>query len=305
MNTRPISLRPWVQNDRHLQMLNIAGLLNTAQQQLVTSPTPRLDAEQLLAHVLGKSRTWLHTWPEHVPDSTSVAHYRQLLQQSRAGVPLAYLTGSCGFWSLELKVTRDTLIPRADTETLIEWALELILPSLRCTIADLGTGSGAIALSLARERPACQITATDISAAALAVARENAASNRISNVRFSQGHWFAALQNSHYDLIVSNPPYVADADPHLQALQHEPQTALVAGSNGLADLYFLISGAAAHLHPHGWLLLEHGHEQGTAVRRALREHGYQNIATRRDPGGHERISGGQSPAAAGAGITVP
>jgi len=210
---------------------------------------------------------------------------------------VAYLTGSRAFWSLELKVTPATLIPRPDTETLVEWALERLPPAAALSIADLGTGSGAIALALARERPQCRITATDASAAALAVAQDNAASNQIANVAFRAGRWFAPLAGERYHLIVSNPPYIPAADPHLGRgdLRFEPRSALAAGPDGLDDIRLLVAGAPHHLTANGWLLLEHGYDQAAAVRTLLLQHGYHEVQTRHDATGHERISGGRAP----------
>jgi release factor glutamine methyltransferase len=269
--------------------------LLATQVQLDDSATPRLDAELLLCHVLDKSRAWLRTWPERALTADEQAAFAELVARRAAGEPVAYLTGRCGFWSLELKLTPATLIPRPDTETLVEWALELIPATAAWRIADLGTGSGAIALALGRERPGCRILATDASAAALAVAQENAALNGIGNVAFRQGAWYAPLAGERHELIVSNPPYIAEHDPHLAALCHEPRSALTAGPDGLDDIRLLIAGAPHHLTPDGWLLLEHGWDQGAAVRDLLQRHGYRQVQTRRDGAGHERSSGGQCP----------
>lgn len=276
-------------------MQTLADALAAAQQQLTDSDTPHLDAELLLCRVLDKNRAWLRTWPERALTADEQAAFQALVSRRVAGEPVAYLTGRCGFWSLELKVTPATLIPRPDTETLVEWALELIPADAAWHIADLGTGSGAIALAIARERPHCHILATDASAEALAVAEENAALNQIGNVAFRHGLWFAPLAGERHDLIVSNPPYIAEHDSHLAALRHEPRSALTAGADGLDDLRLLIAGAPHHLAPDGWLLLEHGWDQGAAVRALLQQHGYRQVQTRRDGAGHERISGGQCP----------
>lgn len=273
----------------------VAQALAAAQQRLTESYTPRLDAELLLCHLLGKNRAWLRAWPERTLTADEQAAFETLISRRAAGEPVAYLTGNRAFWSLELKVTPATLIPRPDTETLVEWALELIPPDAVWHIADLGTGSGAIALALGRERPHCHILATDASTAALAVAQENAARNQIGNVTFLPGIWYAPLAGRRQHLIVSNPPYIPAADPHLGRgdLRYEPLTALAAGTDGLDDIRLLVAGAPHHLEAGGWLLLEHGYDQGADVRALLQQHGYCEVLTRRDAAGHERISGGR------------
>ncbi len=278
-------------------MPTVAQSLASAQQQLSDSDAPRLEAELLLCHLLGKNRAWLRAWPERALTADEQAAFETLVARRASGEPVAYLTGSRAFWSLELKVTPATLIPRPDTETLVEWALERLPPAAALSIADLGTGSGAIALALARERPQCRITATDASAAALAVAQDNAASNQIANVAFRAGRWFAPLAGERYHLIVSNPPYIPAADPHLGRgdLRFEPRSALAAGPDGLDDIRLLVAGAPHHLTANGWLLLEHGYDQAAAVRTLLLQHGYHEVQTRHDATGHERISGGRAP----------
>ncbi|WP_127478190.1 peptide chain release factor N(5)-glutamine methyltransferase [Sulfurivermis fontis] len=282
-------------------MPTVAEALAAAQLTLTGSDTPRLDAELLLCHVLDKNRAWLRTWPERALTADEQATFAELVARRAAGTPVAYLTGHCGFWSLELRVTPATLIPRPDTETLVEWALELIPADAAWSIADLGTGSGAIALAIGRERPRCRIVATDASADALAVAQENATLNQVNNVAFRHGAWFTPLAGERHHLIVSNPPYIAEHDPHLAGLRHEPRSALSAGPDGLDDIRLLIAGAPHHLPPDGWLLLEHGWDQGAAVRELLQRHGYRQVQTRRDGAGHERISGGQCPLITAAG----
>jgi release factor glutamine methyltransferase len=271
--------------------------LLTARSRLAHSDTPDLDAELLLCHVLEKNRAWLRAWPERTLTVDEQAAFETLITRRAAGEPVAYLTGRRGFWSLELKVTPATLIPRPDTETLVEWALELIPAGAAWRIADLGTGSGAIALSLAHERPHCRLVATDASIDALAVAQDNAATSQIGNVEFRAGLWFAPLAGTRYHLIVSNPPYIAAGDPHLSRgdLRFEPATALAAGADGLDDIRLLVAGAPQHLEAGGWLLLEHGWDQGAAVRALLQQQGFREVSTRRDAAGHERISGGQWP----------
>jgi len=255
----------------------------------------RFEAELLLAHVLGRSRTWLFAWPEFVPGDERVAHFEALVAARVRGEPVAYLTGRREFWSLDLDVTPDVLIPRPDTELLVELALVRIPLDTECALADLGTGSGAIALALAHERPRASVLATDASAAALAVARANARRLQRANVAFAQGDWYAALGQRRFDLIASNPPYIAAADRHLGEgdLRFEPAAALASGADGLDAIRTLVAGAAAHLHSRGWLLLEHGWDQATDVRALLLASAFDEVASYRDRGGHERVSAGR------------
>lgn len=253
------------------------------------------ETEWLLAHVLGwpRSRLWSHA---EMP--LSVAQWDQLAALATrrlTGEPLAYLTGQTGFHALTLAVGPATLIPRPETELLVETALALALPAA-ARVADLGTGSGAIALALATERPHWQVVAVDRSAAALTVAHANAAQLGLDRrVLCVQGDWCAPLAPGGCDLIVANPPYLAANDPHLPALRHEPRSALVAGPTGLEDLARIIHEAAASLAPEGWLLLEHGWDQGQAVQDLLTAAGYRAVAWRQDFAGHDRIGLGQRP----------
>ena len=265
------------------------------------SPTARLDAEVLLCHVLGVDRTWLYTWGDRTAEAAAIAHFDALLARRGAGEPVAYLTGEREFWGLCLATESSTLIPRPDTETLVEAALEkaALAPG---RLLDLGTGTGAIALALASERPGWAVLGVDLRAEAVALATRNAERLGITNAEFRQSDWFSALgqegqAGERFDLIVSNPPYLADDDPHLARgdVRFEPVSALVAGEDGLADLHHLVRTARAHLVPGGWLLLEHGAEQGAAVREALVAAGYRGVASRRDLAGHERVSLGGWP----------
>ena len=252
----------------------------------------RLDAQLLLLHVLGRAQTdraWLlaHDTDPLAPEQG--AAFTLLCGRRAGGEPLAYIVGRKEFYGLALMVDPRVLVPRPDTETLVEWALELT--GSGSTVVDLGTGSGAIALAIKKHRPDAIVEAVDMSAPALAVAAANAQALGL-DVRFRQGSWLDATE-TRYDLIVSNPPYVAEADPHLDALQHEPLAALAAGPDGLRDIRTIVSQAPAHLRRGGWLLLEHGHDQAAAVRGLLAEAGFQRVASRRDLAGIERCSGGQ------------
>ncbi len=251
------------------------------------------DARLILAHVLERDPAWLFAWPEHELDEAQLARYRELLRRRAAGEPLAYLTGEKEFWSLPLKVTPATLVPRPETELLVELALKRGHDHGKAKVLDLGTGAGAIALALAHERRRWEITATDVSPEALAVAAENARRLGLANVRFLQGDWYRAVPaGERFHLILSNPPYVAEDDPHLErgALPHEPRRALVSGPDGLDDLRTLIAGAPGHLEPGGRLLVEHGMDQGAAVRALFRQADFQRVETHRDLAGRDRVT---------------
>jgi release factor glutamine methyltransferase len=267
-----------------------SGRLRTAGEG-VTS-TPDLDAQLLLAHVLGLPRVRLKSHPEGLGEPLQVAQYRELLARRAAGEPVAYLTGSRDFWSLDLAVTPQVLIPRPETELLVERALALG-PAGEARVADLGTGSGAVALALASERPGWQVLATDSSRDALEVARGNATRLGLTRVEFRHGDWYQPLGGERFDLLLSNPPYVAPDDPALHGLRHEPRCALTPGSDALACLHELARGAPSHLAAGGWLLLEHGATQAAAVHRALVLAGLRYVRSHRDLAGHERMTEGQ------------
>ncbi|WP_028008965.1 peptide chain release factor N(5)-glutamine methyltransferase [Solimonas flava] len=273
--------------------MKLGAVLTQAQAALAgCSDSPRLDAELLLGHVLGGSRAQLFARLHDELDAADVARFDALLQRRRGGEPVAYLCGTQGFWSLTLEVSPDVLVPRPETELLVEWALERIPARGAFAVADLGTGSGAIALALAVERGDARIVATDVSAAALRIARRNAQRAGRPDVDWREGSWWQPLAGERFDLIVSNPPYIADQDPHLEALRHEPLQALSDGADGLQALREIVGGAALHLRPGGWLLVEHGWDQGEAVRGLFAAAGFGDIATRRDLEGRERVTGG-------------
>lgn len=275
-------------------MTIIASLLRAAE--LPDSPTARLDVELLLAAALGKSRSYLHTWPEKIVSSEAAQLFASYLQRRRSGEPVAYILGQQGFWKLDLEVAPHTLIPRPDTELLVEAALEL-LPAVPAQVLDLGTGSGAIALALASERPAWQVTAVDRVLEAVALAERNRQRLDLGNVRVLNSHWFSALAGQRFQLIISNPPYIAATDPHLVAgdVRFEPASALVAGVDGLDDLRLIVAQAPAHLEAGAWLMLEHGCDQAEAVRDLLSGQGFEQVHSRTDLGGHQRISLGRLP----------
>lgn len=253
----------------------------------------RLDALLLIGHVLQRDRTWLVAHGEQVLTTRETTAIAALMNRRAAGVPLAYLLGRHEFHGLMLAITPDVLDPRPDTETLVDWALGLI-PSADAPlrVLDLGTGSGAIALALKAARPACEVHATDASAPALAVAQGNAQALGLA-VAFHEGFWWEAAPAGRFDLVLSNPPYIAEDDPHLPALMHEPRSALVAPDDGLGDLRCIIEGAPDQLQPGGWLLLEHGHTQGGAVADLLTRSGFVEVGHRQDLGGHVRCTGGR------------
>jgi len=274
----------------------VAQLLTAAATQLsAISDSPRLDAEILLAHVLKRSRTWLFTWPDKVPNAEEVSAFHGLIQRRAVGEPVAYLTGEREFWSLPLAVSPATLIPRPDTETLVAVALEHFgHQAIRAL--DLGTGTGAIALALAHERPQWELVAVDREAAAVALALCNRDRLQLTNVEILQSDWFATV-SGHFDLIVSNPPYIDPADPHLQRgdVRHEPASALVAKQGGLADLAHIIATGVNYLASEGLLIVEHGADQGEAVRKLFSKGGYQKVASIRDLAGLERVTLGYAP----------
>jgi release factor glutamine methyltransferase len=257
-----------------------------------TTAAARLEAAVLLAHVLHVPRARISSHPEAAVTPAQAESYRSVLLRRAAGEPLAYLTGRREFWSLQLAVSPEVLVPRPETELLVERALALG-PTARARVADLGTGSGAIALALAHERPQWQLIATDLSAAGLAVARANAAALGFTHIEFRLGDWYAPLSGERFDLLLSNPPYVAAEDPALEVLRHEPRLALTPGKDAFAALRALVRGAAQHLAERGWLLLEHGATQAAELRAALVLAGFRHVRSHRDLAGHERMTEGQ------------
>lgn len=258
--------------------------------------TARIEVQCLLQHVLTVNRAYLLTYPERVLDKDESARYTALFELRKDGVPIAYLLGEREFFGLNFKVTADTLIPRADTEVLVEQALQKMQPHRECHVLDLGTGSGAVALAIAHTRADAQVVAVDASVAALDVARINAQRLNINNVRLVASDWFTALAEKRFDLIVSNPPYIEENDVHLAMgdVRFEPRSALTSGKEGLDDIRCICNDAKAHLYPGGWLMLEHGYNQAAQVRQLLLEAGFVAVASVQDLSGIERVSIGSA-----------
>ena len=271
-------------------------LLNAGSRWLdASSDSPRLDAELLLAYALDKPRSYLYQTLSATVPADAADRYAALLGQRASHRPLAQLIGRREFWTFSLKVTADTLVPRPETELLVEQALRRIPPDTQLAVADLGTGTGAVAIAIASERPRCRVLATDLCPAALAVARQNALALGLENISFHSGDWFAALNGERLAVIVSNPPYIADdewceTDP---GLGFEPRLALSGGADGLADIRRIVSAAPAHLASGGWLLLEHGFRQAPAVRSLLEQAGFTSISTHADLAGQPRVTEAQ------------
>ena len=277
--------------------MRIADGLRLARERLPESDSAGLDAELLLCSVLRCDRARLYARPEQGLSQTQAALFNARIEQRAEGRPIAYLLGKKEFWSLELSVSEATLIPRPETELLVERALEILPAGCARAVLDAGAGSGAIAIAIAKERPESRISAVDNSPAALAMARQNIAAHGLRRIRLIEADWLNFKHERPYDLIVGNPPYIAADDPHLKRgdLRFEPRAALVAGQDGLAAIRQLVPGAARHLKPGGWLLLEHGWRQGRAVRALFKAAGFGRIDTLRDHSRLERITGGQWP----------
>lgn len=283
-------------------VLSLAAALRAATASLAAVPGAepqgvRAEAEILLAHALGRSRTWLFTHAEDPIDTDAAAAFEALVARRQAGEPVAYLTGARGFWRFDLEVTPQTLIPRADTERLVELALERLPSDQRLRLLDLGTGTGAIALALASERPMASVIAVELSPGAASVARRNAARlGFAARVEVREGAWFAPVAGELFDLIASNPPYIEADDPHLAAgdLRFEPPGALASGADGLRDLRIIVRDAPTHLRPGGWLLVEHGWQQGEAVRALFHAAGFVEVATERDLEDRDRVTLGRA-----------
>lgn len=282
-----------------MSLLTIASCLQQSSQLATVSDTPRLDVEIILAHVLQKSRTYLFAWPEKNLTHIEAAFFNQLFSRRLTGEPVAHIVGMREFWSLEFMVNNSTLIPRPDTELLVETVLELFANDEQNTVRrllDLGTGTGAIVLALAHEKKSWQCVGVDKELAAVELAEKNRVRLNIANAKIQQSNWFSALSvETGFDIIVSNPPYIDPQDSHLAHgdVRFEPLSALIADNKGLADLEFIIAQAPVYLMKYGWLLVEHGYDQAQSVRELFQVNGYEKIKTLRDVGGNERVTLGQ------------
>ncbi|GHB11025.1 peptide chain release factor N(5)-glutamine methyltransferase [Salinicola rhizosphaerae] len=275
--------------------MTIDEALREATLRLDASSTARLDAEVLLAHVCQRDRTWLYTWGDRVLARDVAEAFEALVGRRVEGWPVAYLTGEREFWGLPIQTSPATLIPRPDTERLVEVALEASAGRATGALLDLGTGTGAVALAFASERSGWQVTGVDVAKDAVALATDNGRRLQIVNAAFLQSDWFAAVGERRFDLIVSNPPYIAAGDPHLALsdVRFEPESALVAADQGLHDIRRIVSVAPLHLSDGGELWIEHGYAQGASVRDMLTQRGFAGVASHRDLAGHERVSGGR------------
>ena len=268
---------------------SISAVLSRARARLAeSSDSPSLDAEMLLALALDVPRSYLLAHPEDELDAITLARFESSIERRIDQVPIAYLTGLKEFWTLSLAVTPETLVPRPDTELLVELALRALPTDDPSNVADLGTGSGAIALAIAKERPRCHVWATDASEAALTVAAQNARQNDVANVEFLHGDWLTALGDRRVDVLISNPPYVRSDDPALTALRHEPKDALVSGPDGLDAIRTIAGGAEDHVTPEGLLLLEHGADQRAGVVGILHDNGWLDVSCHDDLSGRPR-----------------
>ncbi|MBC7788151.1 MAG: peptide chain release factor N(5)-glutamine methyltransferase [Methylophilaceae bacterium] len=266
----------------------------TSASELLKTEDAKLETQLLLQHLLSVNRAWLITHENDPLVANIHEAFEALLNRRLNGEPIAHILGAAEFYGLKLKVTPDTLIPRQDTETLVEAALAIVLQNDSLKILDLGTGTGAIALAIAKHRPLAQITAVDASENALKIAKENAQNLQIANVQFIISDWFSKLKGLKFDIIVSNPPYIEANDPHLAALTFEPISALTSGEDGLDDIRKIIQSVLIYLKPQGWLMLEHGYNQAEKVQDLLAENGLTDITTMKDLGGNERVTLGKN-----------
>lgn len=283
---------------KQMTQLTIAQSINRTEEISSVSDSARLDIELLLTHLLQKNRTWLFTWPDHLLTEKQTTDFLLMLGRRKKGEPIAHIISQREFWSLPIRVNSSTLIPRPDTELLVETTLELFaidLPDQKRNCLDLGTGTGAIVLALASEKPNWDFIAVDYSQDAVELAKSNQSQLGFKNLEIFQSNWFEKIPLQQFDVIVSNPPYIDSVDPHLFQgdVQFEPRSALVADENGLADIKKIIIGAKHYLIPQGYLLLEHGYDQAESVRKLLIENGYAYVETRRDLGGNDRVTLGR------------
>jgi release factor glutamine methyltransferase len=275
--------------------MDLSSLIKQATQTLSElSDTAKLDAEVLLCHVLKKDRSYLISWPEKEIEQTQLKQFQLLIEQRHQGHPVAHLVQQKEFWSLNLMVSPDTLIPRPETELIVEQVLNNYAESTTLSLLDLGTGSGAIALAIASEKPQWNITATDQSLKALQVAEKNAQKLKLNNIEFKSGNWFEAIDNQRFDIIVSNPPYIPESDPHLSQgdVRFEPETALASGSDGLNDIRLITEQAQQYLKPGGMLIVEHGYDQKQSVEKIFEQNSFKSILQAQDLAGQPRTTSG-------------
>ena len=276
--------------------MNIQQALQQASQNLAdSSPTARLDAQVLLTHILQCNTAHLLAWPEKKLNEEQITGYQQLIQQRQQGLPVAHLTGLREFWSLNFSVNDSTLIPRPETETLIEFILDKFSNREKIKLLDMGTGTGAIAITIASEKPGWKIFASELSADALKLARDNSNTHQTNNISFVQSNWFHNIKHNDFDIIVSNPPYIANDDPHLLAgdVRFEPQSALSAGATGMDDIEHLCRHAKNHLKKNAWLIIEHGYNQKQLVSDCFAKNGFTQIEQKQDLSGHIRMTAGK------------
>ncbi len=276
--------------------MNIQQALQQASQNLAdSSPTARLDAQVLLTHILQCNTAHLLAWPEKKLNEEQITCYQQLIQQRQQGLPVAHLTGLREFWSLNFSVNDSTLIPRPETETLIEFILDKFSNREKIKLLDMGTGTGAIAITIASEKPGWKIFASELSADALKLARDNSNTHQTNNISFVQSNWFNNIKHNDFDIIVSNPPYIANDDPHLLVgdVRFEPQSALSAGATGMDDIEHLCRHAKNHLKKNAWLIIEHGYNQKQLVSDCFAKNGFTQIEQKQDLSGHIRMTAGK------------
>ena len=276
--------------------MNIQQALQQASQNLAdSSPTARLDAQVLLTHILQCNTAHLLAWPEKKLNEEQITGYQQLIQQRQQGLPVAHLTGLREFWSLNFSVNDSTLIPRPETETLIEFILDKFSNREKIKLLDMGTGTGAIAITIASEKPGWKIFASELSADALKLARDNSNTHQTNNISFVQSNWFNNIKHNDFDIIVSNPPYIANDDPHLLVgdVRFEPQSALSAGATGMDDIEHLCRHAKNHLKKNAWLIIEHGYNQKQLVSDCFAKNGFTQIEQKQDLSGHIRMTAGK------------
>ena len=278
-------------------MTTVTKLLQKAEQSINCSESARLDAEILFCDVMQFDRSRIYSHPEQIVPDDKLVLFQSLIEQRQQGRPIAHLTGKKEFWSLEFAINEDTLIPRPETELLVETALQMIPDDATFNILDLGTGSGAIAIAIASERPSCKILATDINTNTLAMAKKNAETHQLGNIQFYLSNWYQNIPSQEFDLIVSNPPYIRQDDEHLSQgdVRFEPELALVAGADGMQAINMILEDASQYLASDAYLLIEHGYDQKQLVQEAFLKHDFKQLKTFHDLSGQDRMTYGQPP----------